>query len=336
MYFVRPLNGVVLSILTAQIWVTASAQPVTSVSAPPPTAEISTSTHILGRDDEVTIWIADVPDLSANGGRMFTVSPSGVVHLPLVGEIQAAGLTASELEALIAKSVKRFIRVPQVNVTVTQIRSQPVSVLGAVNTPGIQQLRGRKTLIEMLSMAGGLRPDAGSTATITRLKSQGELPLPKVAADSTGRYWVAEVNLESVMAGASPENNATILPHDVITVQRVKVIYVVGAVTRAGAFPLNEKENLSVLKAISMAGGVTNTAATGDARVIRGKDDPAKRQELAVNLKNILSGRNSDVPMVPDDVLFVPDSRAKKIANRTLEAALSTVGGMLVFRSSTR
>jgi polysaccharide export outer membrane protein len=240
------------------------------------------------------------------------------------------------LQEAISSRLKQFIKQPQVNVTVTQIRSQPVSVLGAVSTPGVQQLRGRQTLMEMLSVAGGLRPDAGSTVTITRHVDQGELPLPMVARDASGKFWVAEVNLESVMSGEHPEYNAMILPHDIISVQRVKMIYVVGAVTRAGAFPLNEKENLSILKAVSMAGGVTGTAATGDVRIIRDKDDPAKRTEVTVDLKKILAGRSKDLPLAPDDVLFVPDSRAKRIATRTLEAALNTVGGILIFRSSAR
>src|ERR1035441_413340 len=95
---------------------------------------------------------------------------------------------------------------------------QPVSVLGAVRTPGVHQIRGSKTLFEVLSLAGGLNPDAGSAIRITRRKSAGPLPLPGATDDSSGEYQVAEVSVKSVMEAQNPKENIQVLPDDVVTV----------------------------------------------------------------------------------------------------------------------
>ncbi|MGQ9633392.1 MAG: polysaccharide biosynthesis/export family protein [Bryobacteraceae bacterium] len=107
-------------------------------------------------------------------------------------------------------------------VSVTQFRSQPVSVMGAVKQPGVVQLEGHKTLVEILSEAGGLAPDAGYTVTITRRLEYGRIPLPRARDDESGHYNIAEIELNPVMEVRNPQGNSEIRPHDVISVPKAR------------------------------------------------------------------------------------------------------------------
>src|SRR5207302_9130286 len=103
------------------------------------------------------------------------------------GRVHAAGLTVEQLENAMVERLKAYLQQPTVTVGIAEFRSQPVSVLGAVGTPGVLQLQGRKTLFEILSMAGGLKAEAGNVVVITRQKEQGAIPLPNAKEDPTGR-----------------------------------------------------------------------------------------------------------------------------------------------------
>ena len=128
------------------------------------------STYVLGPDDEVSIRVIESEEISE---EPFRIDPGGDISLPLVGRVRASGRTPQKLETELTERLRAFIHEPQVLVRVTQFRSQPVSVIGAVNKPGIHQLEGRKSLIEILSLAGGLRQDAGHTVKITRRQRMG-------------------------------------------------------------------------------------------------------------------------------------------------------------------
>ena len=129
--------------------------------------------------DQITILVSDAPDISGKPQRL---DPNGDLRLPIVGRVHAAGLTLDQLEAELTTRLKEFMLEPDVAVTVTEFRSQPVSVIGAVSESGVRQLEGRKTLIEMLSLAGGVTADAGPTLRISRRLDQGPIPLPNAAA----------------------------------------------------------------------------------------------------------------------------------------------------------
>src|SRR5262249_9609733 len=150
----------------------------------------------------------------------------------LVGRLHVAGLTVQQIEQLLDKALSAYIRNPQIVVNVSEIRSQPVSVLGAVNAPGVHQIQGRKTLLEMLSLAGGFRQDAGYRISITRQVAWGCIPLPGSKLDPTGEFLVAEVSVQSLMEAKDPAENVQILPYDVITVPKAEMIYVLGEVRR--------------------------------------------------------------------------------------------------------
>jgi polysaccharide export outer membrane protein len=285
--------------------------------------------YVLGPEDQITIRALDAEEIS---DKPFTIDTSGYVNLPLLGQIQAAGLTVPKLEAAIAAKLKEFVWDPRVAVTVSEFRSQPVSVIGAVNTPGVQQLRGRKTLIEVLSGAGGLRPDAGYKVTIQRKLERGLIPLPGAKTDPTGQFSLAQVSMPSIMANLHPEENILMRPNDVISVPRADLVYVVGEVKKAGGFPLDEREALSVLKAVALSEGLLATASPTGARILRGGQDASEREEIPVDLKRVLSGKSEDLLLKPNDILFVPSSATKKVGIRAIEAAIQLGTGVVIWR----
>src|SRR5262249_55141168 len=123
------------------------------------------TTYVLGPDDQLVIRVADVPDITDKPQR---IEPSGDLRLPLVGKVHAAGMTVEALERELTQRLKVYLQEPDVSILLTEFKSQPVSVIGAVGTSGIRQLEGRKSLIELISLAGGLTADAGPVLRITR------------------------------------------------------------------------------------------------------------------------------------------------------------------------
>lgn len=289
------------------------------------------SAYALGPDDEIAIVVTDAEDISP---KPFRIGPTGYITLPMVGRVQAAGRTVEQLEAELVERLKPYIRNPQVSVSVTEMRSQPVSVIGSVGKPGVLQLQGRKTLVEVLSEAGGLRDDAGHTVKITRRMEYGIVPVPGAAADASGQFSVAEIRLRELMQAENPLLNIQVMPNDVITVPKADMVYVIGEVVKPGAIVLGDQTSVTVLQALSMAAGLDKTAKPQDAKILRVAPGSNQRMELAVNLKDILAGKRSDVPMEKEDILFVPSSKGRATALRVLEAAVGSGTTAIIWRGA--
>jgi polysaccharide biosynthesis/export protein len=288
--------------------------------------------YVLGPDDVIGIRVADAEEMTDKSIR---IGPNGSINLPMVGRLQAGGLTAEELEKDLATRLKPFIRNPSVSVNVVELRSQPVSVIGSVSTPGVHQLQGKKTLVEMLSMAGGARADAGYSVKITRQKEWGAIPLPNATTDATGHYSIAEVNLKQIMDAKNPAENILIMPNDVISVPRAEMVYVIGDVKKAGGYVLNDNANMSVLQALSLASGLEKTARASKATILRASTSKdLTRTEIPVDLQQILKGKAKDVPMEHEDILFVPGNKTKAAAIRALESALQIGTGIAIYRTN--
>ena len=215
---------------------------------------------------------------------------------------------------------------------VVEFGSQPVTVLGAVAKPGLQQLQGRKTLAEILSLAGGLRQDAGYAVKITRSKQYGAIPLDSAHWESGGEFSVAEVPVKTLLKADGPAASILVEPHDIISVPTAETVYVIGTVTKPGSIVLNERETISVLQALSMAEGLSQTAKPQDAKILRTLPGSAERKEIPVDLRRVLAGRAADVSLQANDILFVPDNTSKKVAVRTLEAMVQTATGVVIWR----
>ncbi len=284
------------------------------------------STYLLGPDDQITIRVVDAEEISDKPVR---ISTTGYITLPMAGPIHAAGLTVEQLEKEIRDRLRKYFKAPEVSVTRMEMRPQPVSVIGAVTTPGVHQLQGRKTLIEILSMAGGLKEDAGYNVKITRRLEWGRIPLPNAAEDSTGQFSIAEVPLRDLTEATNPAGNILIMPNDVISVPKAEMVYVIGDVVKSGGIVLGGQQQITVLQAVSMAAGLTKTAKSKEAKILRLNTASAKRDEVPIDLKALLAGKIDDVPMQADDILFVP-STSRNLTTRALESALQIGTGMAI------
>jgi len=303
---------------------------------PSPIAAQTVSGYILGPDDEILIRGIEAPETSERpekADKPVLIGANGNITLPLIGRVKAGGLTVEQLEGELATRYKEFIQEPQISVTVTEFRSQPVTVFGAVTKPGVIQLRGPKSLYEVLSMAGGPRETAGSTITISRRRENGDIPLPGAKVDATGQFSVIELNVEKVLAGKYPAVNIEIKPYDAISVSEssANMVYVVGDVQRAGAFTLGGQRNTSVLRALSQAGGLGRTAKPQNARIIRELPGNQKVDEILVNIKQMLSGRADDIKLLPNDVLVVPTSSRKVFTTEFLPSMFTAAVNAAIY-----
>ncbi len=310
-------------------------QPVDVAAQPAKKAETpkeAPADYVLGADDQISLWTPEAEELN---GKTVRVEGNGNITIPLIGALKASGLTAPQLSEAIGKKLEKYYVKPQIVVSVTEYKSQPVSVFGAVNTPGVQQVQGRKTLVEVLSAAGGPRPDAGPTVTITRQAEWGPLPIEGATTDPSGRFSTAEIDLKAVTSSERPQDNIAVKPNDVISVPPARLVYVIGEVQRGGGFVLTQRQGMSVIQALSMAGGMKSTASPSKARILR-RDDSGPKEGKAIDLKAMLAGEKPDFELRPDDVLFVPDSTSKKAVIRAAEAALQTITGVAIWRVGQR
>ena len=290
--------------------------------------------YVISADDLLEVNVFDVPEFS----RTYRVSPSGSLTLPLVpAPIAAAGLTTAQLSSAIRDRLQAdgLVSKAQVTVEVKESRLHSVAVTGAVKKPDLSRFRPNHAA-RCLSQAEGLSEDAGQVATVTRgdlaLAAQG---LP--GGQDGGQSPIAQtltIDLKRLLQTGDPRLNIALYPGDRVTVQRAGIIYVVGAVGRPGGFTLkNDQEQMTVLKAIALAEDLKSTAVKSRAMIIR--DDgrtPSARQELPVNLSEVLQGHAPDPPMQANDILFVPDSSAKKAMRRAAEAALQIATGVIIWR----
>jgi polysaccharide export outer membrane protein len=242
--------------------------------------------------------------------KQWRIGPSGELNLPLVGRFKAAGMTADQLEAAISERLKEFVHDPQVTVFVSDYKSHPVTVSGAVEKPGVLQLEKPTPLFAVLAQAGGIK-DAGPTVTLTRRVENGPIPVAGARESKDGDYSLLELPIESVIRGNGEAANVEVRPFDTITVsqeKRNRMVFLSGEVNKPGAIELTTQDTVSLSKALAMAGGITHTAKAGRT-VIRHIN--AKGQETAfafVDLKKILSGKAKDLTLTDGDVVIVPSS----------------------------
>jgi polysaccharide biosynthesis/export protein len=341
------------------------------------TRERQTGDYRIGPQDLLDINIFEAPELN----RTVRVSENGEVSLPLLGGIHVVRLTARELENTLAAKLREFLKDPHVSVMVTAIESHPVSVIGEVNKPGVFQVRGSKTLLEMLSMAQGLAPEAGDEVLVMRnagynrgqegdaqttpagstgmgrkdedgIKSgsgsdsngNGDGALKKNATTSVeetnnagakqeeeqGGDTIA-INLRHLLNSRDPRFNVPIYAGDIVKVTRAGIVYVVGAVKKPGGFAVKGNEQMSLLKAIALAEGLSSTSSKGHTRIIRTDEGSGKRSEIPVPLGKILDGKAPDLNLQAADIVFVPSSTGKTVLFRSTDAVVNTATGLAIF-----
>jgi len=247
----------------------------------------------IGAKDLLEISVFEVPELNIT----VRVSENGMVTLPLLGEVKAEGLNRAELEKLIATRLeKNYLKNAQVTIFIKEFQSKKISVMGAIKEPGMHDLIGRQSLLQVISIAGGLTEQASDTVIIFRQFKNA--PSQSLV-----------IKLDDILIKANPKYNIPIFPGDVINIPGSQFldIYVFGQVKNPGAVRMKKgSDEVTLLRAIAQVGGFSDRARRGKVMITRTVDGVEKK--INVDVKDILSGRRKDFVLQAFDVVFVPES----------------------------
>jgi len=275
--------------------------------------------QIIGANDLIAVSVYDAPELT----RTVRVESDGVIRLPLLKKsIEAAGLLPKDLEAGITDSLKEeeILVDPIVKVTVVEYYSRPISVAGAVRRPLTFQATGNVTLLEALSRAEGLSPDAGQEILVSRPEEP-----------------VRRIPVRALIDAADKDMNLRLYGGEEIRVPEAGKIYVVGNVRKPGAFPVRDSSDTSVLKLLALAEGLAPYAAKL-AYIYRRVPDGSKN-EIEIALDSIMKRKSPDVPLHADDILYIPDNTGRRSTMAALEKLLlltGTVGAAAIYGTTVR
>lgn len=291
---------------------TAQAQPAPAASASPTVSR----DYRIGPGDLLSVSVSGLNEL----GHSSRVSNSGKIHVPQLGILKIAGLTTGELEILIAKLLRDrgLVNNAWVSVRVDQYRAQPVYVLGEVMTPGQFVIKDEMYLVDLITLAGGFNEVATPVGYLYRRKDgAGLLPDGEVPTDEA-----LEIDFTALNEGTRPELNVKLRGGDVLYVpqRRKEYFFVVGDVNVPGhfEFPANVKA-LPLTQVVAKAGGPLRTAKMSAGVLVR--FNPAGgREEMKVDFKAILEGRQPDLDVRPNDIVFIPGSSAKTLGYGLLGA----------------
>jgi polysaccharide biosynthesis/export protein len=284
----------------------------------------STPEYTLAPGDVLSV---SVPEAQEFGGK-FRVSDSGLIEIPgLVSPIRAEGQSPMQLAHSIREALvdAKQLRDPKVTVFIEEFHGRRITVLGAVAKPAVYPLERRTTLLDALSLAGGALPGAGNTVTIVRGPASAE-------ATGTPVGSVQIIDLSRLGKGEDTSVNVDVQNGDVISVSGAQIVYVVGAVIKPGGFVMsNPSAGISVVQALAMAEGFTGVAATSRGLIIRQSTSAAGRQEIPVDLAQMLSGKQTDMLLAPNDILYIPESGAKKTWKALAEIGMSAANGVAIY-----
>jgi polysaccharide export outer membrane protein len=297
-------------------------------------ASVKQGDYVIGSGDVLEVEVFDVPELSRN----VRVNETGYISLPLIPvKVHVAGLTTFQLQDKLAELLQSngLVSTPQVSVSLKEQHSQPVTVIGAVKAPTVVQVVRQTTLLQVLSQAGGVSDDAGSTVIVTRPPS-----VPVGAEDTDAAKIPSEpqtftISLSDLLESGNSTFNIPVMGGDVVSVPRAGIIYVVGAVTRPGGFVMqNDRDRMTTLKILSLAGGTTGSAKANEAVILRKNPETGKRDEVPVDLKKVMRLKTEDVMLQSSDILFVPDSSGKRALHRAGDVAIGLTTGLALITAT--
>ena len=247
------------------------------LAAPAWSADID---YRMGTGDVLRITVYGQPDLTTEA----RVGDSGNISFPLIGDVKMAGITPAQGETEIAKRLSKggFINEPFVTLNVVQYRGQQISVLGRVNRPGRHTLEKVSRVSDALALAGGIAGDGADTVTLVRTRD--------------GKPEYRDIDVIALFRPGGEASNELVQDGDIINVSRQAMFYIYGEVQRPGAFRL--EQNMSVVQALSMGGGVTPRGTQKGLKILR-RDDSGAMQELEASLAD---------PVKKDDVIYVKES----------------------------
>ncbi len=275
---------------------------------------VSYKDYQVGPEDQLIIIIYGQEKLN----RELRVNGQGEIAMPLVGVVKVADRTPQEIENLLTELYDaRFLVNPQISVKVKEFRHQRVAVTGAVDKPGSYEIIGPRTLLEVLSMAGGFSGRSGAAAgdviNVIRHQNAPDLARTMKAGGKVQPFApkteTLVLNLRLLVSGQEPQLNITVRNGDVVYVPFAGTAYVLGGVRKPGNITV--KENLTVSQAIAIAGGIDPILGTSKITVMR-FDEHGKPISLNTNLNNIIARSDPDIPLKDNDVVVVNESTLKK------------------------
>jgi polysaccharide biosynthesis/export protein len=310
----------------------------------------------VGTGDLLHIEVFDVPELS----RDVRVGDAGDVSYPLIpSKITAAGLTPFQLEQKMEQLLieNGLVTHPQVSVFVKEQNSQPVSVVGAVQKPMVYQVIRPTTLLEILAGAGGITDDAGSIVIVTRSPNvpAARSAAAVIGASANGRGSVnvdagtptpndplgenpqiITIRIRDLLESGDSAYNILVYGGDVISVPRAGIVYVTGAgIAQPGGYVLQSHgEQITALKAVAMAHGLTGFAKADSAVIMRNNPVTGQKDVIPVHIGQIEKQKTQDVAMKSNDILYIPDSKGLKVLARGAEAAISIGSSVAIYRTA--
>lgn len=248
--------------------------------------------YIIGPQDLLEIKVFELPEFD----HTIRVSEDGSITLPLLGNVQVGGLTKEKVEQKIAELMDKYVKKAQVSVFIKEYQSSRVAIIGAVEKPGMYELVGRQTLLQMVSQAGGFKENAANEIYILR---EGR----------DGNTASISIDLEDLLLNGNQRLNIPLQPNDVINipVDKLITIYVFGQVRNPGALQVKMSKKITLLQAIAQAGGLSENASKRGV-IVKRKDKNGKETNLRINLNDVIKGKRKDIPLREGDVVIVKES----------------------------
>ncbi len=258
---------------------------------------LSSADYKIGPEDLLEINVFQAKELDT----LARVSASGHIKLPLIDKIQASGLTAAELESLINKKLEKYLTEPVAGVFIKEYRNQQFAVLGSVKSPGVYYASGQRYLLDALSLAGGLSPDAGDFCIIQRASGNE-------ARDGENIEKIA-VDLDALLLQGRFDLNIPLYSGDLVHVPKSGIVFVDGSVSKPGSYPVKGK--ISITQVISLAGGLVYEAARSDIRIYRDNGTP-ERDVITIDYNSVLERKSPDIDIKDKDIIIVATSNVKR------------------------
>lgn len=266
---------------------------------------------VIGPGDQVHVQVFDVPELEQKS----RVSDSGELTLHLGGAVKVAGLTAPEAAKVVEAALRdgHFVLNPKVLVSIDDFASSKVAILGEVHSPGKYAITSARSIIDVLSLAGGLTDLADRKVTIQRRGTTERV-----------EYFVSNT------ANSALDGAVQVFPGDTVIVPRAGVVYALGDVGHPGGYPMSTNDStMSVLQLISMAGGTAHSAVPSHTRLIRKQG--TGYVEIPVQLSKMAKGKQPDMSLQPGDIIYVPFSYLRNFGTNG-SAIIASAANAVVYR----
>lgn len=317
--------------------------------------------YLIGPRDVIDVKVEDAPEISGT----FQLNSKGTFTLPVVGQVIADQKTAELVAKTIADKLRGgYLMNPLVTVSVKQSNSRAFFIQGSVRQPGIYQVEGHPSLLKLITIAGGLTDNYGSTAYILKARKPAagevvsitdvpdnqavsgtntEVSLNKTNSTATqpentseddtedpdkdDKYEVVKANISNLLRG-NLDQNLRLNPGDIIHIPQSDIFFVSGEVKAPGDFPL--KNGTTLRQAIALAQGTTFQSNLDRSIIFRVNQTTGKREEVPVNIAAIMSGKQADIDIQPNDVIMVPNNQKKAFAKQVLKPLTNSIPGLLL------